>query len=67
MKFSNIIQQQLKHDTPYAWFLRYQSSSSPIFHKEHIEELDERLEAYLDCFLISQRAGESLLPVFGYV
>ena len=60
--FSLIIQNQLKHDTPYAWFLRDQASTSPIFYRKHLAELDERLEAYLDCFLVSQRAGKSLLP-----
>jgi len=62
MKLSKIIQQQLKHDTPYAWFLRDQASVSPIFYRKHLAELDERLEAYLDCYLISQHAGKSLLP-----
>ena len=63
MNFSKVIQQQLKHDTPYAWFLRDQASVSPIFYKKHLAELDERLEAYLDCYLINHRAGESLLPI----
>ena len=62
MFFSLALQQQLKHDTPYAWFLRDQACTSPIFHKRHVAELDGRLEAYLDCYLISQRAGKSLLP-----
>jgi len=59
---SRSISNQLKHDTPYAWFLRDQASTSPIFQKRHLAELDGRLEAYLDCYLISQRAGKSLLP-----
>lgn len=61
--FSSQIQSQLKHDTSYAWFLRNQASNSPIFHKKHLNELDQRLEAYLDCYLISKRSGYSLLPI----
>ncbi|MCF6189963.1 MAG: TIGR02270 family protein [Cocleimonas sp.] len=63
MSLSKSLQQQLKHDTPYAWFLRDQASVSPVFYRKHLAELDERLEAYLDCYLVSQRAGESLLPI----
>ena len=63
MIFTEIVQQQLKHDTPYAWFLRNQASTSPVFYRKHLAELDERLEAYLDCFIVSQRAGKSLLPI----
>jgi len=63
MSFSEVIQQQLKHDFPYSWFLRDQASNSPIFHKKHLAELDERMKAYLDCFLISKRSGTSLLPI----
>jgi len=62
MKYPKTLQSQLKHDTPYAWFLRDQASTSPIFHKKHLAELDNRLKAYLDCYLVSQRAGTSLLP-----
>jgi len=62
MNFSKIVQQQLKHDTPYAWFLRDQASVSPIFYRKYLKELDEWIEAYLDCYLVSQRAGKSLLP-----
>ena len=63
MRFSKVLQQQLKHDTPFAWFLRDQASASPIFYKQHLAELDDRLEAYLDCFLVRQSASKSLLPI----
>lgn len=63
MKLSKALQQQLKHDTPYAWFFRDQASTSPIFYRKHLVELDERLEAYIDCFLVNQRAGKSLLSI----
>lgn len=55
------ISSQLKHDTPYTWFLRYWSSSSPLFCCKHLAELDDRLDAYLDCYLISEREHDSLL------
>ena len=60
--FSALLKSQLKHDTPYAWFLRSRASYSPLFRQQHLAELDERLEAYLDCYLISEQAGASLLP-----
>ncbi len=61
--FSNIIKQQLKHDAPYAWFLRETSSHSPLFRKKDIQRLDDRLESYIECFILSQRANDSLLEM----
>jgi len=61
MYFSNIIKAQLKHDAPYAWFLKETSSHSPLFRKKDIQRLKERLESYIDCFILSQRANDSLL------
>lgn len=59
--FSDIIKQQLKHDAPYAWFLKETSSHSPLFRKKDIQRLEERLESYIECFILSQRANDSLL------
>ena len=60
--FSDIIKQQLKHDAPYAWFLLHQAKQSPLFRKKDIQRLEERLEAYVACFILSQKADDSLLP-----
>jgi len=62
MHFSDIIKQQLKHDAPYAWFLLHQAKQSPLFRKKDIQRLEERLEAYVACFILSQKADDSLLP-----
>jgi len=59
--FSNIIKAQLKHDAPFAWHLKNQAMHSPLFNKESLHRLEERLESYLDCFILSQKANDSLL------
>jgi len=61
--FSDIIKQQLKHDAPYAWFLKETASHSPLFRKKDIQRLDDRLESYMECFILSQRANDSLLEM----
>ena len=63
MYFSDIIKQQLKHDAPYAWFLKENAKNSPLFRNRDIELLDERLQAYIDCFALSKRAGDNLLDM----
>jgi len=59
--FSDSIKSQLKHDAPYAWFLLHQSKLSPLFNQQSIDTLQERLDAYMECFILSQRAGDSLI------
>jgi 3-oxoacyl-[acyl-carrier-protein] synthase-1 len=63
MYFSDIIKAQLKHDAPYAWFLKETSHHSPLFRKKDIQRLEERLESYMECFILSQRANDSLLEM----
>ena len=60
-KISNIVQRQIKHDAPYAWFLRHQASTSPVFRNQHLAELDSRLESYLACFELNQQERWSLI------
>jgi hypothetical protein len=60
-KLAKFVQSQLKHDAPYAWFLRNQASTSPIFNSNHLAELDNRLESYLSCFCLSQTEQYLLL------
>ncbi|MFV1985062.1 MAG: hypothetical protein ACC657_16055 [Thiohalomonadales bacterium] len=60
-KLAKFVQQQLKHDAPYAWFLRDQASTSPIFKCSHLTELDNRLESYLSCFWVSKTEQYLLL------
>jgi len=60
-KLAGIVQRQLKHDAPYAWFLRDQASTSPIFRSQHLAELDNRLEAYLNCFELSQNGDQPII------
>jgi len=62
--FSETIKEQLKHDAPYAWFLYRQSEKSSLFKKENIETLKEKLDAYMDCFILSEKADDSLLDDF---
>ena len=62
--FSETIKEQLKHDAPYAWFLYRQSEKSSLFKKENIETLKEKLDAYMDCFILSEKADDSLLDNF---
>ena len=59
--FSDTIKSQLKHDAPYAWFLLHQSKQSPLFNQQSLDTLQERLDAYMECFILSQKAGDSLI------
>jgi uncharacterized protein (TIGR02270 family) len=58
--FTTGVQTQLRHDLPYAWFRWYQAKNSPLFRKQHLAEMNDRLEAYLDCYLISAESGASI-------
>jgi uncharacterized protein (TIGR02270 family) len=58
--FSTGIQIQLRHDLPYAWFRWHQAIRSPQFRKQHLAEMNDRLEAYLDCYLICEESGASI-------
>ncbi|MCU7861507.1 MAG: HEAT repeat domain-containing protein [Candidatus Thiodiazotropha sp. (ex Lucinoma kastoroae)] len=58
--FASGIQSQLRHDLPYAWFRWHQAVLSPQFRKQHLVEMNDRLEAYLDCYLISEASGSSI-------
>jgi uncharacterized protein (TIGR02270 family) len=58
--FPTGIQTQLRHDLPYAWFRWHQAMRSPQFRKQHLVEMNDRLMAYLDCYLISEEAGTSI-------
>lgn len=58
--FTNAIQTQLRHDLPYAWFRWHQALHSPQFRKPHLAEMNDRLEAYLDCYLISEESGDCI-------
>ena len=60
-KLATIVQRQLKHDAPYAWFLRHQASTSPVFRSQHLAELDTRLESYLACFQLNPQERRSLV------
>ncbi len=59
--FSDIIKAQLKHDAPYAWFLLHQAKESPLFKPKDIQRLEERLESYIACFILSHKANDPLL------
>ncbi|MEN8304414.1 MAG: hypothetical protein ABFQ64_10110, partial [Campylobacterota bacterium] len=61
MYFSDVIKQQLKHDAPYAWHLLTQSRHNPTFNQKSLQRLEERLESYMDCFILSEEANDSLL------
>jgi len=63
MYFSDMIKQQLKHDAPYAWFLKDHAKLSPLFRKKDIELLDEKLEGYIDCFVLSKKADDDILDM----
>jgi uncharacterized protein (TIGR02270 family) len=58
--FVEHIQTQLRHDLPYSWFRWHQATRSPQFRKQHLDEMNRRLEAYLDCYLISEYSGISI-------
>ena len=58
---ASIVQRQLKHDAPYAWHVRNQASTSPIFRGQHLAELDSRLESYLTCFQLNPQERRSLV------
>ena len=58
--FATGVQSQLRHDLPYAWFRWHQATGSPQFRKQHLSEMNDRLEAYLDCYLISESSGVSI-------
>lgn len=61
MYFSDTVKAQLKHDAPYAWFLLHQAQESPLFKPKDIQRLEERLESYIACFILSHKANDPLL------
>ncbi|MBS9782944.1 MAG: hypothetical protein KGV46_00110 [Pasteurella sp.] len=60
MVFSENINEQLKHDAPFAWFLRHHGCQSPIFRLDDIKRLDDRLNSFLQAFYVSEERGISL-------
>ncbi|MEJ2622659.1 MAG: hypothetical protein P8163_21170 [Candidatus Thiodiazotropha sp.] len=61
MHFYNAVKTPLRHDAPYAWFLRDGAEYNPNYRKQQLRELDERLSAFLDCLIINENLGESVL------
>jgi uncharacterized protein (TIGR02270 family) len=58
--FTPSLQTQLRQDLPYAWFRWHQAIRSPQFRKQQLAEMNDRLAAYLDCYLISEEARASI-------
>jgi uncharacterized protein (TIGR02270 family) len=61
MHFYNAVKTPLRHDAPYAWFLRDGAEYNPNYRKQQLRELDERLSAFLDCLIVNENLGESVL------
>lgn len=59
-QFSDNINEQLKHDAPFAWFLRHNACQSPIFRLSDIVRLDECLTNFLHALQLSEQNGASL-------
>ncbi|MET0026289.1 MAG: hypothetical protein ABW101_01530 [Candidatus Thiodiazotropha sp.] len=61
MYFYSAVKVPLRHDAPYTWFLRDGAEYNPNYRKQQLRELDERLSAFLDCLIINEDLGESVL------
>ncbi|MCU7817275.1 MAG: hypothetical protein KZQ81_19325 [Candidatus Thiodiazotropha sp. (ex Rostrolucina anterorostrata)] len=61
MYFYSAVKVPLRHDAPYAWFLRDGAEYNPNYRRQQLHQLDERLEAFLQCLIINENLGESVL------
>ncbi|PVV06642.1 MAG: hypothetical protein B6D77_15330 [gamma proteobacterium symbiont of Ctena orbiculata] len=62
MQFYSTVKVPLRHDAPYAWYLRDAAEYNPNYRKKHLAELDDRLNAFLECLLANETWGDSVLP-----
>lgn len=61
MYFYQTVKTPLRHDAPFAWFLRDAAEYNPNYRKKQLDELDERLNAFLECLLANENFGDSVL------
>jgi uncharacterized protein (TIGR02270 family) len=59
--FQSSILSQLKHDAPFAWFLRDGAEYNPNYRRKQLNELDERLNDYLKTLILTETQGEPIL------
>jgi uncharacterized protein (TIGR02270 family) len=62
MHFYSTVKVPLRHDVPYAWYLRDAAEYNPNHRKKQLDELDNRLNAFLECLLVNETWGDSVLP-----
>ncbi|MEW8662832.1 MAG: hypothetical protein AB2557_10310 [Candidatus Thiodiazotropha sp.] len=61
MPYQQGIISQLIHDAPFAWFLRDAAEYNPNFRKRELDELEERLQGYMRCLILTETQGETIL------
>jgi uncharacterized protein (TIGR02270 family) len=59
--FQSSILTQLRHDAPFAWFLRDGAEYNPIYRKKQLDELDVRLNDYLKTLILTETQGDPVL------
>jgi uncharacterized protein (TIGR02270 family) len=64
MQFYNAVKVSLRHDAPFAWFLRDGAEYNPNYRKPQLAELDSRLDAFLQCLITNETYGISVLSNF---
>jgi uncharacterized protein (TIGR02270 family) len=61
MRFYSAVNTPLRHDAPFAWFLRDGAEYNPNYRRKQLAELDARLNAFLQCLIVNESLGESVL------
>lgn len=59
--FSQEVLTQVYEDAPFWWYLKDQATNSPLYRRSQIEELDERLNAFLHMLVLADKAGHQPL------
>ncbi|MCU7858350.1 MAG: hypothetical protein KZQ86_00650, partial [Candidatus Thiodiazotropha sp. (ex Lucinoma kastoroae)] len=61
MPYQSSIITQLRHDATFAWFLRDGAEYNPNYRKKQLDGLDDRLNGYLRCLVLTETQGEPML------
>jgi uncharacterized protein (TIGR02270 family) len=58
---SSIVIKQLLNDAPYEWLRWDQANYSPLYRRRQFEQLDERINSYIEAMLLHVHCGNDLL------
>jgi uncharacterized protein (TIGR02270 family) len=58
---SSIVIKQLLNDAPYEWLRWDQANYSPLYRRQQFEQLEGRINTYIEAMLLHIRSGDDLL------